>query len=130
MSDPSRAARYSDLFGADPGLEPEDGAQVQEPIRFPGVSHGHSHVRPSDCAYCPICTTIGVIRTTKPEVLEHLAAAGRELLAAASLLLEEASNLMASQPHPEDDERLAHQADPSGRYPKGCSEATAPAGRP
>ena len=69
MSD-ERAARYSDLF----------------------AEHEHS----SDCAYCPICATIAVVRNTKPEVVDHLAAAGRELIAALGLLLEEAEGVIAT----------------------------------
>jgi hypothetical protein len=65
-----RAARYSDLF----------------------AEHEHS----SDCAYCPICATIAVVRNTKPEVVDHLAAAGRELIAALGLLLEEAEGVIAT----------------------------------
>jgi hypothetical protein len=68
-----RAARYSDLFGAAETAEPE-----------------------SNCEYCPICTTIGAIRRTKPEVLDHLATAVREVVLAAGLLLEEAERRMAS----------------------------------
>jgi hypothetical protein len=71
MTDQDRAARYSDLFGSE---------------------HGHS----SDCAYCPICATIAVVRNTKPEVLEHLAAAARELIVAAGLLLEEAGQVVGA----------------------------------
>ena len=66
MSDEQRAAKYADLF---------EGA--------------HDH--PSDCAYCPICATIAVVRKTKPEILDHLAAAARELIIAAGILIEEAS---------------------------------------
>ena len=62
-----RAARYSDLFAS-----------------------GHDHA--SDRSLCPICATIAVLRETKPEVVEHLATAARELLAAASILIEEAQS--------------------------------------
>ena len=65
MSDDERAARYSDLF-----------------------AEGHEHT--PDCAYCPICATISVVRNTRPEVLEHLTSAVRELVIAAGLILEEA----------------------------------------
>jgi len=68
MTDESRAARYSDLFGT-------------------GADHEHPDA--SNCAYCPICATIGVLRDTKPEVVEHLAAAAREIIIAAGLFLEE-----------------------------------------
>lgn len=64
-----RAARYSDLFGA-----------------------GHEHA--SDCAYCPICATIAVVRETRPEILEHLSAAAQELVAAAGILIEEAGEIL------------------------------------
>ena len=69
MMEEERAARYSDLFAA---------------------KHEHSA---DNCAYCPICATIGVLRNTKPEVLEHLAKAAKELVAVAGLLLEEASDV-------------------------------------
>jgi hypothetical protein len=65
-----RAARYSDLF----------------------AEHEHA----SDCAYCPICATIAVVRNTKPEVLDHLASAARELIAAVGLLLEEAESVIGT----------------------------------
>ncbi|MGH2735969.1 MAG: hypothetical protein ACRDKZ_10340 [Actinomycetota bacterium] len=66
-----RAARYSDLFES---------------------NHDHG----SDCAYCPICATIAVVRKTRPEVLEHLASAAREMLVAASILIEEAEQVVGS----------------------------------
>ena len=69
MDDDGRGARYSDLFGS-------------------------QHEHPSDCAYCPICATIGMVRNTKPEVLDHLAAAAREFLTAAGLFLEEAGEVL------------------------------------
>lgn len=65
----ARAARYSDLFGA-----------------------GHEHA--SDCAYCPICATISVVRETRPEILEHLAAAAKELVIAAGILVDEAGEIL------------------------------------
>lgn len=64
-----RAARYSDLFGG-----PRD--------------------RVPDCAYCAVCSTIAVVRRTRPELVDHLAVAARELLAAASLLIEEAAKVV------------------------------------
>lgn len=68
MTEDTRGARYSDLF-----------------------ENGHDHST-SDCAYCPICATIGAVRNTKPEVLQHLAAAARELVLAAGLFLDQASD--------------------------------------
>ena len=70
----NRAARYSDLFAA----------------------RHDEHESVSDCAYCPICSTIGVVRKTKPELLDHLSAAARELLIVAGILLEEAGGIIAA----------------------------------
>lgn len=66
-----RAARYSDLFAG-----------------------GHEHA--PECAYCPICATIAVVRKTNPEVLDHLAGAARELIAAAAKLLDEAEKVVGT----------------------------------
>lgn len=82
MSENERAARYSDLFGT-------------------GDS-GDEHRHASNCAYCPICAAIGVVRNTKPEVLEHLAGAARELILAVGLLVEEAERVASAA------ERAAH----------------------
>jgi hypothetical protein len=71
--DQERAGRYSDLFAS-------------------GAEEDHR----SNCSYCPICATIGVLRNTKPEVLDHLASAVRELVVAAGLLLDEAEKVTAS----------------------------------
>jgi hypothetical protein len=71
VTEEGRAAKYHDLF-----------------------ENGHEHT--SDCAYCPICATIAVVRQTKPEVLEHFAAAARELIMAAGLLLEEAGKVVGA----------------------------------
>jgi hypothetical protein len=71
VTEENRAARYHDLF-----------------------ENGHEHT--SDCAYCPICATIAVVRQTKPEVLEHLASAAKELIMAAGLLLEEAGKVVGA----------------------------------
>ncbi len=63
--DDRRAGRYSDLF-----------------------AEHESHT--SDCAYCPFCTGIGLLRSANPEILDHLAAAAREFMIAAGMFLEEA----------------------------------------
>ena len=75
-----RAARYSDLF-----------------------ERAHSE-HGSDCAYCPICATIAVVRKTRPEVLDHLAAAAREMVVAAGILLEEAEKVVGSAAGPAEDD--------------------------
>jgi hypothetical protein len=87
VTEEGRAARYHDLF-----------------------ENGHEHK--SDCAYCPICATIAVVRQTKPEVLEHLASAAKELIVAAGLLLEEAGKVVGAS----DSEAPAPaEADTSGK---------------
>ena len=83
MDDDQRAGRYSDLFG-----------------------EHREHT--SDCAYCPICTGISLVRSTNPEVLDHLAAAAREFMIAAGLFLEEAGKRVGTPDqtegsHPHDD---------------------------
>jgi hypothetical protein len=87
MDEQERSARYSDLFGTE-----------------------HEHT--PDCAYCPICSTIGIVRNTKPEVMDHLAAAAREFMIAAGMLLQEAGEVLgnaeARKPSadPEDDGKV------------------------
>lgn len=77
-----RAARYSDLFESGPAHAP-------------------------DCAYCPICSAIGIVRRGNPEVLDHLATAARELLVAAGLLLEKAGEAIAApEPAPAPERKL------------------------
>lgn len=61
----ARAARYSDLFG-------------------------HKQEHSDEWASCPICATMRIVRQSHPEVLDHLTAAARELMMAASILLDEA----------------------------------------
>lgn len=79
MTEHERAARYSDLFG-------------------------DRREHPSDCQYCPFCATVNVVRKTHPEVLEHLAAAARELVTAAGIMIEEAAKAVAPPPAAEPDQ--------------------------
>lgn len=90
MSQEERAARYSDLFGS-------------------------QHEHPSDCAYCPICATISVVRNTRPEVLEHVASAAKELILAFGLMLEEAGQVAAAA---EAAARVSAVREPSGEDAK------------
>ena len=48
----------------------------------------------AECAYCPICRTVHVVRQTSPEVRAHLAQA-------ASSLLKAAAGVLATVPPPE-----------------------------
>ncbi|HVF54151.1 MAG TPA: hypothetical protein VNC78_11195 [Actinomycetota bacterium] len=80
-----RAARYSDLFDS-----------------------GHTH-RPN-CAYCPICSAIGMVRGAKPELTEHLMNAARELVLAFGILVEEAEAFLTPVEKAETAARSATQA--------------------
>ncbi len=42
----------------------------------------HGRDEAAACRYCPICTVVGFLRSTSPEVMEHLESAGLSLLAA------------------------------------------------
>ena len=81
-----RAARYSDLFAS-----------------------GHDHV--SDRSLCPICATIAVLRETKPEVVEYLATAARELLTAASILVDDAQSRVGVVEEPKPDRPTVRRID-------------------
>ena len=80
-----RAARYSDLFA---------------------TGHDHASER-----LCPICATLAVLRETKPEVVEHLAKAARELLAAASILIDEAQSRLGADEEPTPDRPTVRRID-------------------
>ena len=49
---------------------------------------GHEHDASSgDCRFCPVCRMVGAVRSTPPEVREHLSSAGASLVQAVSALL-------------------------------------------
>lgn len=87
-----RAPRYRDLFGTD---------------------HDHG----AECAYCPICTAIALARRSRPEVVEHLAGAAREILLALGIILEEAEARMRAA-------EQAHAGQPRPARPAGADPAT------
>jgi hypothetical protein len=89
VTEHERAARYTDLFG-------------------------DRREHPSDCQYCPFCATVNVVRKTHPEVLEHLAAAARELITAAGILVEEAAKAVAPPP-PDESQQASEDAPPVRR---------------
>lgn len=57
--------------------------------------HEHSHDHPplgadgdgGACLACPVCVVLQAVRTSSPEVVEHLAAAGRELALALQVVI-------------------------------------------
>jgi hypothetical protein len=53
----------------------------------------------ADCRYCPVCQVIHVVRSTSPEVREHLSVAASSLMhAAAGLLATNTSGSSSSTP--------------------------------
>lgn len=52
----------------------------------------HRHSRPGDspeCLLCPVCVLLQALTTARPEVTQHLAAAGRELTLALKAALDD-----------------------------------------
>jgi hypothetical protein len=49
----------------------------------------HSRSEAPPCRYCPICTAVALLRSSNPEVVEHLEAAGMSLLAALRTVAEQ-----------------------------------------
>lgn len=54
----------------------------------------HDHA--DNCAYCPLCTGIGMLRSAQPDVVDHLAGAARELISALRVVLEQAEGVLAA----------------------------------
>ena len=52
----------------------------------------------ADCRYCPVCQVIHVVRSTSPEVREHLSVAASSLMHAAAGLLATHASPSASSP--------------------------------
>jgi hypothetical protein len=83
-------------FGArdrGPGLPKSDrqdeavGTVADEVLKLLDAAHTWTLERGRDdaappCRYCPICTAVTFVRSTSPEVMEHLEAAGLSVLAA------------------------------------------------
>jgi hypothetical protein len=82
VAEGARAARYSDLFG--PG-EPDGRTE-------------DARGQPSECSYCPFCAAIRVLSATRPEALDHIGIAARELVAAAGIIMQEFERVIGSTP--------------------------------
>jgi hypothetical protein len=52
-------------------------------------AHEHSQDDAPPCRYCPICVAVTFLRSSNPEVAEHLEAAGLSLLAALRAVTEQ-----------------------------------------
>ena len=63
-----------------------------------GVSD-HVDTGAPECAWCPVCRTVHLVRTTSPEVRDHLATAAASLMQAAAGFLAAAS-APHDRPHP------------------------------
>jgi hypothetical protein len=48
---------------------------------------GHLATGAAECRYCPVCQAISLLRSTSPEVKQHLATAASSLLQAAAGVL-------------------------------------------
>ena len=100
MSDPSDgvgtlAEEAARLFGALAGLAREHGGDLHEGLsdlseRAATAAHGideHLATGGADCAYCPVCRAIHLVRETSPEMRAHLAVAASSLMQAAAGML-------------------------------------------
>lgn len=73
-----------------------------------GDEHAHGGIGGGqECTLCPICAVLQAVESTRPEVLTHLLAAGRELAAALKMVAE--THLDAA------DEAASEARGPSGR---------------
>ena len=52
-------------------------------------AHEHSQGEAPPCRYCPVCAAVAFLRSSNPEVVEHLEAAGLSLLAALRTVAEQ-----------------------------------------
>jgi hypothetical protein len=71
-------------FGAAAGTAAGAAAAMSETIH---TVNEHIATGSEDCRYCPVCQVIHAVRTTSPEVKEHLAVAASSLMHAAAGLL-------------------------------------------
>jgi Family of unknown function (DUF5304) len=62
-----------------------------------GSLSGHVAVGATECHLCPLCQMIGLFKTAKPEVVEHLADASASIMAAVRVLLESHERQWAAQ---------------------------------
>ncbi len=53
----------------------------------PAGAGAHDPDGPAECRVCPVCQAVRVLRTLRPDVVEHLEAATGELVAAVRALL-------------------------------------------
>lgn len=63
--------------------------------------HQHQHQHPpiggsAECTLCPVCVVLQAISASRPEVMEHLQAAGRELTLALQAVLEQQADAQAA----------------------------------
>jgi hypothetical protein len=84
----SVAEEAAKLFGALSGWAREQGDGVTA-MADSMVEELHEHLATGspECAWCPVCRTLGAIRHTSPEVRAHLASAASSLMLAVSAMM-------------------------------------------
>ncbi|MDN5893633.1 MAG: hypothetical protein L0H93_06355 [Nocardioides sp.] len=83
------------LFGALSGWAKTQGSDIGHGVSDAAAGAAHAmhdvneHVATgsAECTYCPICRTMHVIRELSPEVRNHIATAGANLMQAAAALM-------------------------------------------
>lgn len=78
---------------AGPARGPFDAGETRDAV---DDRHTHTHDHPpnsrigggQECVLCPVCVLLQALSTARPEVMEHLLAAGKELTLAVQALVE------------------------------------------
>jgi hypothetical protein len=99
----SVAEEAAKLLGALSGWAKENGDGIYDGVHD-GLSsiadelHDHVATGSPECAWCPVCRTVAVVRHASPEVRAHLSTAASSLMLAVS-------GLLASRPPARDERR-------------------------
>ena len=67
----------------------QDGGSLRDAVGDLGDNlNAHIATGGENCAYCPVCQAIGMMRAISPEARAHLSAAGSSLLKAVATMME------------------------------------------
>lgn len=91
----SVAEEAAKLFGALSGWAKDQGADLGHGMAdaATGAAHAmhdvneHIATGSAECTWCPVCRTVHLVRELSPEVRNHLASAGANLMQAAAALM-------------------------------------------